>query len=295
MRTTTSSRTRVEGSRGSRSHGRRRFVRVSSFGFRVRALLFARDASGLVLILADRRRDRSRPRSRHSFSPPALFPVIVHHIKATPVIERILNAAGPSVDGSTARLARETAQAALSPRASIADAAPADDDAEGLVDPTTTTTRDADADGDEDAKEPPAWPLHLFARMEGCEYVYCGRLRALEHDPRKVPMKFTFRLLDAPLLRRSDDFLGARRSSRIPPGAKPGRLSSPRASSSPQFYTLNLPKPYNVPNPKWSAALVDMADADGSLGAFREGDRAATRAVEEEADAEGAEEKRRRR
>ncbi|EEH59586.1 uncharacterized protein MICPUCDRAFT_55818 [Micromonas pusilla CCMP1545] len=127
--------------------------------------------------------------------------------EATPVIERILNAAGPSVDGSTARLARETAPAALSPRASIADAAPADDDAEGRVDPTTTTTRDADADGDEDAKEPPAWPLHLFARMEGCEYVYCGRLRALEHDPRKVPMKFTFRLLDAPLLRRSDDFL----------------------------------------------------------------------------------------
>jgi hypothetical protein len=25
----------------------------------------------------------------------------------------------------------------------------------------------------------PVWPLHLFCRMEGCEYVYCGRLRRL--------------------------------------------------------------------------------------------------------------------
>ena len=52
------------------------------------------------------------------------------------------------------------------------------------------------------------WPLHFFARMEGCEYVYCGRLRVLEHFPNKTPMKFLFRLLDAPLLRHSDDFLG---------------------------------------------------------------------------------------
>ena len=29
------------------------------------------------------------------------------------------------------------------------------------------------------------WPVHLFCRMEGCEYVYCGRLRAMEYDPRK--------------------------------------------------------------------------------------------------------------
>ena len=54
----------------------------------------------------------------------------------------------------------------------------------------------------------PVWPLHLFCRMEGCEYVYCGRLRCMEHDPDEVPMKFLFRLLDAPLLRTSDDFLG---------------------------------------------------------------------------------------
>ena len=52
------------------------------------------------------------------------------------------------------------------------------------------------------------WPVHLFCRMEGCEYVYCGRLRVLEHFPNKTPMKFLFRLLDAPLLRTSDDFLG---------------------------------------------------------------------------------------
>ena len=52
------------------------------------------------------------------------------------------------------------------------------------------------------------WPVHLFCRMEGCEYVYCGRLRTIEHDPTVRPMKFTFRLLDAPLLRTSDDFLG---------------------------------------------------------------------------------------
>ena len=50
--------------------------------------------------------------------------------------------------------------------------------------------------------------MHLFCRMEGCEYVYCGRLRTIEHDPTVRPMKFTFRLLDAPLLRTSDDFLG---------------------------------------------------------------------------------------
>lgn len=52
------------------------------------------------------------------------------------------------------------------------------------------------------------WPVHLFCRMEGCEYVYCGRLRTIDHDPNARPMKFTFRLLDAPLLRTSDDFLG---------------------------------------------------------------------------------------
>jgi hypothetical protein len=72
-------------------------------------------------------------------------------------------------------------------------------------------------EGEEDAggttehpkkKNRAVWPLHFFARMEGCEYVYCGRLRVLEHFPNKTPMKFLFRLLDAPMLRHSDDFLG---------------------------------------------------------------------------------------
>ena len=34
-------------------------------------------------------------------------------------------------------------------------------------------------------KKSKEWPVHLFCRMEGCEYVYCGRLRAMEYDPRK--------------------------------------------------------------------------------------------------------------
>ena len=34
-------------------------------------------------------------------------------------------------------------------------------------------------------KKSKEWPVHLFCRMEGCEYVYCGRLRAMEDDPRK--------------------------------------------------------------------------------------------------------------
>ena len=52
------------------------------------------------------------------------------------------------------------------------------------------------------------WPLHLFCRMEGCEYVYCGRLKMVDYDPRKHPMKFNMRLVDAPLLRTSEHFLG---------------------------------------------------------------------------------------
>ena len=52
------------------------------------------------------------------------------------------------------------------------------------------------------------WPLHLFCRMEGCEYVYCGRLKMVDFEPNKRPMKFTMQLLDASLLRGSEHFLG---------------------------------------------------------------------------------------
>jgi len=52
------------------------------------------------------------------------------------------------------------------------------------------------------------WPLHLFCRMEGCEYVYCGRLKMVDYQPNKQPLKFDMRLLDAPLLRASEHFLG---------------------------------------------------------------------------------------
>ena len=86
------------------------------------------------------------------------------------------------------------------------------------------------------------WPLHFFARMEGCEYVYCGRLRVLEHFPNKTPMKFLFRLLDAPLLRHSDDFLG----------------------------------------------LVDLADADASLGAHKPKAAAASKKLKLEKETKGA-------
>ena len=35
-------------------------------------------------------------------------------------------------------------------------------------------------DGESNEEEDgPVWPLHLFCRMEGCEYVYCGRLRRM--------------------------------------------------------------------------------------------------------------------
>lgn len=83
----------------------------------------------------------------------------------------------------------------------------------------------------EKEKKQPVWPVHLFARMEGFTYVYCGRLRVLEHFPHKTPMQFVFRLLDAPLLRHSDDFLG----------------------------------------------LVDLADADASLGEHKEKAAAASK------------------
>jgi len=85
------------------------------------------------------------------------------------------------------------------------------------------------------------WPLHLFCRMEGCEYVYCGRLRLHEANARKRPMRFEFRLLDAPLLRHSDEFLG----------------------------------------------LVDLADADASLGELEAKARAASERMKQEKEARG--------
>ena len=62
--------------------------------------------------------------------------------------------------------------------------------------------------GEEAAPKYVDWPLHLFCRMEGCEYVYCGRLKMVDVDTKKRPMKFTMRLVDAPLLRGSEHFLG---------------------------------------------------------------------------------------
>jgi hypothetical protein len=62
-------------------------------------------------------------------------------------------------------------------------------------------------EGEEAEKAFPKWPVHLFCRMEGETYTYCGRLKALNYEANKRPMKFTFQLLDAPLLRVSQDFL----------------------------------------------------------------------------------------
>ena len=62
-------------------------------------------------------------------------------------------------------------------------------------------------EGEEAEKKFPKWPVHLFCRMEGETYTYCGRLKASAYEPNKRPMKFTFQLLDAPLLRVSQDFL----------------------------------------------------------------------------------------
>ena len=64
------------------------------------------------------------------------------------------------------------------------------------------------AEEDETAPKFEDWPLHLFCRMEGCAYVYCGRLKMVDYQPHKQPMKFNMRLIDAPLLRTSEHFLG---------------------------------------------------------------------------------------
>ena len=106
----------------------------------------------------------------------------------TPVIERILETAHEKHDATQDATALEVL-------GSIAGEEEGEEDAGGTTEHQKKKNR-------------AVWPLHFFARMEGCEYVYCGRLRVLEHFPNKTPMKFLFRLLDAPMLRHSDDFLG---------------------------------------------------------------------------------------
>ena len=61
-------------------------------------------------------------------------------------------------------------------------------------------------EGEEAEKEFPKWPVHLFCRMEGETYTYCGRLKALTYEPNKRSSS-RFQLLDAPLLVVSQDFL----------------------------------------------------------------------------------------
>ena len=155
----------------------------------------------------------------------------------TPVIERILATAESNYDA----LQDSTAPEGLrDPDPEAAEAAVADAGADAAAKGDAAGKRRAAGAGKKTGGTGAAWPLHLFCRMEGCEYVYCGRLRLMEHDPRKLPMKFTFRLLDAPLLRTSDDFLG----------------------------------------------LVDLADADASLGPHKE-KAAASKRVKAEKEARG--------
>ena len=112
----------------------------------------------------------------------------------TPVIQRIIStmAEGKGMDS----LIANTAPAGLVPNDEDTDV---DDDACGTGEDAgaknSARTKKKVADEDEkktvsDTKKGKAgkskeWPVHLFCRMEGCEYVYCGRLRAMEYDPRK--------------------------------------------------------------------------------------------------------------
>ena len=57
--------------------------------------------------------------------------------------------------------------------------------AAGTEDEKKMKTIPNDAKKGKAGKKIKEWPVHLFCRMEGCEYVYCGRLRAMEYDPRK--------------------------------------------------------------------------------------------------------------
>jgi hypothetical protein len=153
----------------------------------------------------------------------------------TPVIARILETAETKHD------ATQDATAPKSLGGVETDEEPEEAlDNDVLGDETKTETEtDLGRNDDEKtklAKREACWPLHFFARMEGCEYVYCGRLRVLEYFPKTSPMKFLFRLLDAPLLRHSDDFLG----------------------------------------------LVDLADADASLGEREQDASAASRKMKQE-------------
>ena len=49
-------------------------------------------------------------------------------------------------------------------------------------------------------------PILLFCRLPGEPYVCCGRLGYLSHVPRRQPVKFLWRLLDAPKLRGQPAF-----------------------------------------------------------------------------------------
>ena len=148
----------------------------------------------------------------------------------TPVIARILE---------TAHEKHDITQDATAPVAlgGMAEGELGEEVARGKADDEGTKPKKKNTSGAQTV-----WPLHFFARMEGCEYVYCGRLRVLDHFPNKNPMKFLFRLLDAPLLRHSDDFLG----------------------------------------------LVDLADADASLGVHKPKAAAASKKLKLERETNGA-------
>ena len=66
--------------------------------------------------------------------------------------------------------------------AGVKNSASAKKKAAGAEDEKKTISNDAKGNAGKKIKE---WPVHLFCRMEGCEYAYCGRLRAMEYDPRK--------------------------------------------------------------------------------------------------------------
>ena len=115
----------------------------------------------------------------------------------TPVIQRIMGtmAEGKGMDS----LIANTAPVGLVPGADedtdvnddavgtgedagVKNSASAKKKATGTEDEKKTISNDAKGKAGKKIKE---WPVHLFCRMEGCEYVYCGRLRAMEYDPRK--------------------------------------------------------------------------------------------------------------
>ena len=119
----------------------------------------------------------------------------------TPVIQRIIStmAEGKGMDS----LIAHTAPAGLVPGADeedtdvdaavgmtgedagVKNSASAKKKAAGTEDEKKMKTISDDTKKGKAGKKSKEWPVHLFCRMEGCEYVYCGRLRAMEYDPRK--------------------------------------------------------------------------------------------------------------